>query len=83
MAFRPHYQAVLTIPALALESVMTCRVHRAVIMGLINNGERNTAPVLLTTFIDDRAPRDPEGLYTKYGSRDQSGEMKSTLSNRM
>lgn len=92
MAFRPHYQAVLTIPALALESAMTCRVHRAVILGLIADSERNTAPLPLTTFIpetipettasiDDRALME-YGFYNKYESGDPSGEVEYSVRSR-
>ncbi|KZP23259.1 hypothetical protein FIBSPDRAFT_823569 [Athelia psychrophila] len=80
MSFSPHYQAALTIPAIALESVMTCRVHRAVILGLItDNSERRATPFALTTFVsgtnassDDTMLQNPN---TKYKLDDQRGEV--------
>lgn len=36
------YQLFLITTVYALENMMTCRVHRAVILGLISNGERQT-----------------------------------------
>lgn len=50
LALSPVYQSALTVPAMALENVMTCRVHRAVILGLIADRELQTAPLMLTTF---------------------------------
>lgn len=50
LALSPVYQSALTVPAMALENVMTCRVHRAVILGLIADRELQTAPLMLTTL---------------------------------
>ncbi|KAF7986979.1 hypothetical protein HWV62_41 [Athelia sp. TMB] len=42
----PEYETVLSASVIALENAMTCRVHRAVILGLIKDSEK--APVLTT-----------------------------------
>lgn len=50
MAFQPSYTAELNIPGVALENMMTCRVHRAVILGLITKPTfpENNSPVVFT-----------------------------------
>lgn len=50
LVFGPRYQATFTVPAIALENVMTCRVHRAVILSLMNERDRLNAPLMLTTL---------------------------------
>ncbi|KZP29526.1 hypothetical protein FIBSPDRAFT_1038862 [Athelia psychrophila] len=44
------YGTLFTIPVVAIQHVMTCRVHRAVILGLIANKQPPNAPFMLTTF---------------------------------
>lgn len=57
--FTTEYVATFTIPVVALESVMTCRVHRAVILGLIARGEHhNNTPFVLSTIISGIPPSD-------------------------
>ncbi|KZP33061.1 hypothetical protein FIBSPDRAFT_371698 [Athelia psychrophila] len=51
MALTTRYTATLTIPVIALESAMTCRVHRGIILGLAGNRKRQTGPFVLTTVI--------------------------------
>ncbi|KZP03892.1 hypothetical protein FIBSPDRAFT_834174 [Athelia psychrophila] len=56
MAFQPRYRAELNIPGIALENMMTCRVHRAVILGLITSpalpgGTQTQGPIMFTTGI--------------------------------
>ncbi|KAF7973019.1 hypothetical protein HWV62_16410 [Athelia sp. TMB] len=46
-----NYTSTLSIPVLALENAMTCRVHRAVILGLIKDGRRRSSPFVLTTIL--------------------------------
>ncbi|KZP29518.1 hypothetical protein FIBSPDRAFT_946782 [Athelia psychrophila] len=45
------YGALFTMPVVAIQHIMTCRVHRAVILGLITSKQPPNAPVILTTFI--------------------------------
>ncbi|KZP29550.1 hypothetical protein FIBSPDRAFT_1038869 [Athelia psychrophila] len=45
------YGTALTIPVVVVQHVMTCRVHRAVILGLANSNQPANTPLLLTTFI--------------------------------
>lgn len=45
------YGTLLTMPVIALEHVMTCRVHRAVILGLITSKQPPNETFLLTTFV--------------------------------
>jgi len=46
---RTEFKSALSIPAIALENMMTCRVHRAVILGLITNASGTTSPPLMLT----------------------------------
>lgn len=50
LVFGPRYQATFTVPAIALENVMTCRVHRAVILSLMDERDRLNAPRILNTL---------------------------------
>ena len=43
---------MLVVTVFVVENIMTCRVHRAVVLGLITNGERNTTAFSLTTVGD-------------------------------
>lgn len=60
------YVGTLTIPVIALENAMTCRVHRAVILGIITDGQnhhRTTSgnpnnPFVLTTVVSGYAGGD-------------------------
>ncbi|KZP29583.1 hypothetical protein FIBSPDRAFT_1038876 [Athelia psychrophila] len=45
------YGTALTIPVVVVQHVMTCRVHRAVILGLANSNQPANTPLVLTTFI--------------------------------
>ncbi|KZP11010.1 hypothetical protein FIBSPDRAFT_962581 [Athelia psychrophila] len=55
----PGYQGLLIITVQVVENIMTSRVHRAVILGLIENGGRNDAPFALTTIVSKMtAPSD-------------------------
>lgn len=38
MALTTDYYTTATIPVMALENVMTCRVHRAVVLGVMSAG---------------------------------------------
>lgn len=52
VTIRTAYKTTAIIPVLALKSIMTCLVHRTVILGLINSeSQRSTAPFILTTCI--------------------------------
>ncbi|KZP29684.1 hypothetical protein FIBSPDRAFT_726991 [Athelia psychrophila] len=55
LGFKTNYEVTLIIPAMSLENAMTCRVHRAVILGLINSESRRStstdAPLMFTTCI--------------------------------
>lgn len=58
MAFQQRYTTELNVPGIALENMMTCRVHRAVILGLLagpalpgGGGGGNRPPVMFTTGI--------------------------------
>lgn len=50
LVFGSRYPATFTVPAIALENVMTCRVHRAVILSLIDERDRLNVPITLTTL---------------------------------
>lgn len=64
--FKSGYKPILITASFALENVMTCRVHRAVILGLIADGQRQTGPLLTTVVLetDDMMLRD-HGLAAK------------------
>lgn len=56
MALTTTFYSTLTVPAMALENAMTCRVHRGIVLGLIDNSElepqtRREMPVALTTVV--------------------------------
>lgn len=51
MALTTTYYTTCTIPVMALENAMTCRVHRAVILGLINDRDDQTTPFVLTAMV--------------------------------
>lgn len=82
MAQSRHYQSALTVPAIMLESVMTCRVHRAVILGLItDSSERRATPFVLTTIItgtnasSDDTMHEDNDRNAKYQLEDRSREV--------
>ncbi|KZP11057.1 hypothetical protein FIBSPDRAFT_871995 [Athelia psychrophila] len=47
----PGYQGLLIVTVQVVENIMTSRVHRAVILGLITDGGRNAAPIEFTTIV--------------------------------
>lgn len=53
LAFGPVYGSVLSVPAVALENAMTCRVYRAAVLGFVTDGTRGgpTGPCILTTVL--------------------------------
>lgn len=55
--FLSTYRPVLITASFALENVMTCRVHRAVVLGLFIDG-RQTTQFALTTFVPDVSDED-------------------------
>ena len=67
LAFRlPGYTNMLSLPVMALENVMSCRVHRAIILGLIADHEQRSAPFALSTIIArDEEMVSEHGLDTK------------------
>lgn len=50
LVFAPRYQATFNIPAVAIANIMTCRVHRSVILSLMDERERLNAPLILNTL---------------------------------
>lgn len=62
--FTSIYRPILITATLALDNVMTCRVHRAVVLGLITTDEHQTTPFALTTFVPDVSGDD--GVLRKY-----------------
>ena len=65
MMFKKDYGPLLVITMFAVENIMVCRVHRAIILGLMDECGGRRAPFVLTTFvtgadtaIDDRAVRE-------------------------
>lgn len=52
LTFATEYVATLTISVIALENIMTCRVHRSVILSLMADGEHHhDTPFALSTII--------------------------------
>ncbi|KZP29520.1 hypothetical protein FIBSPDRAFT_946784 [Athelia psychrophila] len=51
LGFTTGYGTLFSIPVVAIQHIMTCRVHRAVILGLITNKQSPNSPLMLTTFI--------------------------------
>lgn len=52
LVFGPAYKALLSVPGVALENAMACRVYRAVVLGFINDGTQGTTgPFILTTVV--------------------------------
>lgn len=50
----PVYRGILSIPALTLENAMACRVYRAVILGIITDGTKDTAGTgIFTTVLSE------------------------------
>lgn len=50
--FHSNYKALLTIPGIALENAMACRVFRAVALGFITDGTQGaTGPFIFTTVM--------------------------------
>ncbi|KZP29519.1 hypothetical protein FIBSPDRAFT_946783 [Athelia psychrophila] len=47
------YGTLFIMPVIAIQHIMTCRVHRTVILGLITSKQPPNALVMLTTFITD------------------------------
>lgn len=72
MALTTTFYSTLTIPVMALENAMTCRVHRGIVLGLIDNSELEPRtggeiPVALTTVVcgsmqtDNTTVKGPDG----------------------
>lgn len=73
-----EHGTLLTMPCIALEHVMTCRVHRAVILGLITDKQPPNSTFLLTTFIASvNASTMVDQLDTKKRSELQEGQTPS------
>ncbi|KZP29525.1 hypothetical protein FIBSPDRAFT_1038860 [Athelia psychrophila] len=51
LGFTTEYGTLIAMPVVAIQHIMTCRVHRAVILGLITSKQPPNLPVMLTTFI--------------------------------
>lgn len=55
----PVYQALLGIPAAALENAMACRVYRAAALGFIDDGTEETSdPGMFTTVLSENEGTD-------------------------
>ncbi|KZP07639.1 hypothetical protein FIBSPDRAFT_875303 [Athelia psychrophila] len=75
------YVVMLTIPTIALENAMTCRVHRACVLGLINGGgggSSASSPFVLTTVMgaDSMVLKERESDF-KGGFEQQEGQIES------
>ncbi|KZP25261.1 hypothetical protein FIBSPDRAFT_856247 [Athelia psychrophila] len=51
----PGYQGLLIVTVQVVENIMTSRVHRTVILGLITDGGRNAVPIEFTTIVSGSA----------------------------
>ena len=51
----PIYRVVLTEPAVAIESIMACRVFRKTVLGTVTSGDRPCASetIVLTTLLHE------------------------------
>lgn len=65
MALTSTFYTTATIPVMALENAMTCRVHRGIILGLIGNSEHQTTTTFALSTVawrtaerDDTAPKE-------------------------
>lgn len=74
MGLSSPYVIMLTVPAIALQSAMSCRVHRGVIQSLIARDECQSELLMLTTVIADTSD------YTTFKEYDIG--VKTSMSNR-